>query len=262
MFDLFFLSFFAFIFFLLSIYLYGRADFQFLEKGKQFKLSRLSLTLIVVLIILVVAMVTNFLLNQASETTLQYFYILIFSISFFLSCFLFLPKTRFWFLFDFIITLLFLGVILKYHFPILENVFLAASYLWVAPVVLKKFKIKTIYLIFFFILFLFYDVVNIYLIKPDFAVFDRLVLGGSIVFGGSLLGIGDFSLAYLAVNTVRRDFSQSFAIRLAFFIAFANFFIYFLWPNYGNNIPYSVVITPTALFIYCLKFGVRNKLIN
>jgi len=253
MFDSLFLSLFAFIFFLFSIYTFEKVNFQFLEKGKQFNLSRLCLIFIISAVILVVTIATWILLNQASEIILQYFYPSIFTVSFFFSCLLFLPKTKFWAFLDFLMTFIFLGVIFKFHFQILENIFLAFANLWVAPVVLKKLNIKTKYLLIFIIFFLLYDIINIYFIKPDFTVFDSFILGGSIVFGGSLLGIGDFFLAYLVINAARKDISKKIAVMLAFFIAFASLFIYFLSPDYSGNFPYSMIITPAVLIVYVIN---------
>ncbi|MCX6784375.1 MAG: hypothetical protein NTV81_00315, partial [Candidatus Komeilibacteria bacterium] len=81
----------------------------------------------------------------------------------------------------------------------------------------------------------------------------------SIIFGGSLLGIGDFFLSYLVINFIQKEVSTKIAIIASVIIASGTLAIYFLYPYINGNIPYSILIVPLTLIIYLVGLKKFNS---
>jgi hypothetical protein len=247
------LSIFTFIFFLIAIYYFEKVDFAFLKNGKEIQLSTVTLSLIFFSVIAFFGFATWFIISKGNKNILQTFYILLYTIGFLLTLFLFSPKSKLWIFLTIIFTGIFLATILNYHVQFLQDIFMASSILWVGAAVFKKLDLKIRYFLVFLIIFMFIDIYNIYLYKPDSTFSDEaLLLNGLILFGNYLLGIGDFFLSYLAINAVQKDISKNAAIILSLIIAFSRFFIRLILPQFHGEIPYSIIIAPATLIIYML----------
>lgn len=251
MINSFLLSLFMFVFLLLSIFLFDKVDFNFLKTGREIKLNQRLFSIIVTAVILMSGMITWLVIYKGGPSTLQFFYILIFSGGFFISLFLILAKLKHPLILSAIITSLILLIILWIQSQLLQNFFMAFSLLWVGPFVLKKLNLRLKYFLLFIIAFALIDIYNIYFTKiySGFSD-DELLLNGLIIFGDYLLGIGDFFLAYLVTSFVKKEASFSATIILALIISFTRFVFRLLSPDYSQDIPYSMVIVPATIIIY------------
>jgi hypothetical protein len=176
MLDSFLLSLFAFIFFLLSIWYFEKIDFTFLQKGKPLKLSVASLGLIFFMVIAVVGFITWFLVSKGAQNSLKNFYIVIYTLGFLLTWLLVLPKRKFWIILPILITGIFLTGILKYRSQLLQNIYMAASILWVGASVFKKLNLKLKYFLLLIVVWMAIDVYNIYFYKPHLLFSDQTLL--------------------------------------------------------------------------------------
>lgn len=264
MLDSFLLSVFMFVFCILALWVFAKADFEFLKQGPQLRLSYLSVIAIVVTVVGLSAAGSWYALTQANQSVLQGFYIIFFSLGFLLSWIIIFPKSKIWLPIGCLVTGSFLFAIFASHSQLLQNIFMACSALWIGPVVFKRLHLKFRYFIAGIILFLVIDIYNVYFTHSSVAFSDdTLLLNGLIVFGSWLLGIGDFFLAYLTVNAVQKDMSKTTAVVLSAVIAFARFFIRLFFPHYNHDIPYFLIITPATLVAYAYKlYKDRIKKLN
>ncbi|MBV9349656.1 MAG: hypothetical protein JO026_02795 [Patescibacteria group bacterium] len=259
--DSFLLSAFAFLFFLFAILVYRQVDFAFLKQGEDIRLSKNVFLFIVLITITVFGTATWFIMSFSGPFVLQTFYICLFAAGTMLSMYLLFPKRFGWYVANIGIISLTVPAILVYHSQLLENIFMAFSLLWVGPVIFKKFRLTSGYVLAGMSLFSLINIYDVYLASPSSPAFgdETLLLNGLISFGNVALGMGDFFLAYIAVNAVQKHVSMRTAVALAFFIAFARFCIRGLFPYYQADIAYSVVITFGTLIIFASRsFGQRG----
>jgi len=246
------LSLFVFAACLVALLAYDKISFDFLSRGKDLQLSPQKIVVICGVAVAVCAGLAWLVIRDGGPNLLQYFYIVLFSLGFYFTLILLLPRSRLIILSELLAVCLMVWLILVTGSTFLQNIILAGCLLWVGPLVLKKLKIKTRYVLAFLILFMIIDVYDIYFAQPAASVFSdaHFVLNGLIQSGNWVLGIGDFLVAYIAVNVIQKDISIKAAILAALMIAFFRFFFHVAFPNYAEALPYSLVITPTALVIY------------
>lgn len=248
-----FLTFFFFIFLVVQIMTFQLFEFSFLENGNQIRISTKNFLLIVLGIFILVGSITFFILNSNMIASLLFLYTLMFLFSTFLTFFLTLkiesPLKKS--LAAVTISSIIVSLVLLFPVGILKNILIAGSLLWVAPVLLKKFKIKKPHLFAFMFLFMLFDIYNVYYLTPQTSPsYNYFTLNGYIEFGRLALGMGDFFLGYLAVSLLYLEKGYLKATILALLISLPLLAIGFL--SLKHEFPYTIFIVIPALLIYFL----------
>lgn len=263
------LSVFVFAALAFVIHVYDKIDFGFLSKGHEIKLSSKSLIFIFSFVILLGVFGTWLILSDGGTDLLQYFYIATFAVGSFLSWILIFPKSRRNTLLGILVIAIFILLILTTQSQLLQNIFMAFSILWVGPAVFKKLKIRRTYFLIFLAIFLFIDIYNVYIAHPLVSSSEiNFLLNGYVLFGNFALGIGDFFLAYLAINSVQKDTSKTAAIIVAFCIAFARLVLPAFLANQYGDVPYSIIIVfftvlaYLSIFVFAHFSRLKKTLIN
>jgi len=148
-------------------------------------------------------------------------------------------------------------VLLVFTYPhvLLQNVFMACALLWVGPVMFRRYRIRIRWFLLGLLILLIIDVVNIALVYSDETIMVTPgFLSGIIVFGNSLLGIGDILLGYLIVSASLRYHGTGTAFLLALLIAIPIVIREFITPLADVMLPYYAVMVPVTFAVYALRW--------
>lgn len=270
MLDSFILSVFIVIFLWFAILFYPKFNLDFLAKGKNIRLSNLTVGLIIIATALIGLTLAALFIYVSGPQLLQFFYLGLYTFSWLITYFfLFNFKKILWrAVFSFSASLILLLIVLKFSSQFYQNLFMAGSLIWLGPVIfqklnfssLKKFKInfKLIIVILFSVAII--DAYNIYL-SPSSGVYSDagFFLNGMITFGNFSSGIGDIFLMYLIIGLTQKLWRQKPALILAFLLAFARFFLRLI-PGLNNVvIPYYLIIVPITLIFWLIIYLINEQ---
>jgi hypothetical protein len=251
---------FFFIFILIQIYSFKLYNFHFLRKGRDVHMSSKSVAAISALVVALFLYVTIFVLTRGVDSLITYFYTFLFIICIFFTTFFLLPVQRVALrtLLSLTVASLLVSITVLLQLPILNNILIAASLLWVSPTLIKKLNIKKEYLLLFFAVFTIFDVYNVLFLRPDISsLYQYAGLSSYVEFGRYMLGMGDFFLAYLAVGELYASHGQKKALILTILMV-VPLLVLNLFPV-GVDIPYSVFIT---IPFFIMEYFSRGKVVH
>ncbi|MBU1890196.1 hypothetical protein KJ782_01755 [Patescibacteria group bacterium] len=162
---------------------------------------------------------------------------------------------------SFILTDILLLLVMAFPNQLLQNIYMAASLLWVGPVLLRRLKIRIELFITFIFLFMAYDIVSVLYTTPvELTESTEVVLNGLIQFQGQILGVGDFLLAFLMINAAQHFFGKIPALLIAIWTPLPLLLLRFVFPEMiGLILPYTLFIVPPALLIYYIWWKIKSS---
>lgn len=207
-------AFFFLIALIIQIELFSRFHFDFLRHGKDIKVSPYIVGLLSGIAVGGAGFVTYTFLTARSHSILEYFYLLFFTLNWFITiCFL-IQVNRLYhrFLISISVALILTALMLQLQSNLLQSIYIAGSLLWVGPMIFQRFKIQSGYFILFLLSFSILDIVNVYVINPGVTSTGQglitstpvSVIGGYVTFGTFMIGMGDFVLSFVAVSWIKR----------------------------------------------------------
>ncbi len=261
--DSFFLSLFFGVCLAVEVWLYPHLDLSFLQRGRAVTVSKRVVVFAAAVIAAIALIVSLLILHRGSPYLLQLFYIIFFTFSaalfivFVVRVHPLLPR----FIMGILVACILLVGTLIFPYSLLQNIFMAASILWVGPIVFRRFSLSLPLFFIILVAFALIDTYNISIVTlPSLFSDESFVYNGIITVGEYMLGIGDFFLGYLMVSAARRYLGIYPAYLLVVLLPLPRFFIRIIIPMLAGVIfPYSLFMVPLSLIVF-LVF--RSRWIN
>lgn len=129
------LSLFFAVFLLIQIWIRKKFDFNLIKKGKTIEISSRTVIILFAIVAVIVAGISYFAMAWSGPEFLQIFYIVLFAVSLGIGVFFIFPAKSLWhrLFIGLGVALLLLWLVLVFPNAWLQNIYMAAALLWVAP---------------------------------------------------------------------------------------------------------------------------------